>query len=224
VAATEPPPVHHGSGADRRGWEHGRPLPSGDVAARGGNPRGAGRGHLAAIAQVRQAVIAGKGPPADASCATRTAAGTTPAGSPAPRCSTPPGDPAGPGALAGVPGAAQAGRCGPRRPLVRGALYPLPQEWRGPPGRSHSHGPRSSTLPKFTCTCTEYRPRTSPPSSPSRYSRDPDVNRPGPVRLIADRGSPRWPDRGGCRRRGLPRLPGLRPGTGAIPASGPTPG
>jgi hypothetical protein len=88
--------------------------------------------------------------------------------------------PEGRGALAGVLDAAQAGRCGPRRPLVRGALYPLPREWRGPPGRSHSHGPRSSTLPKSTCTCTEYRPRTSPPSSPSRYSRDPDVNRPGP--------------------------------------------
>jgi hypothetical protein len=36
-------------------------------------------------------------------------------------------------------------------------------EWRGPLRRSQRRGPRSSTVPRFTCTCTACLPKTWPP-------------------------------------------------------------
>jgi hypothetical protein len=197
VAATEPPPVHHGSGADRRGWEHGRPLPSGDVAARGGNPRGAGRWHLAAIAQVRQAVIAGKGPPADASCATRTAAGTTPAGSPARPRSTPPN-------ARRARRACWCSGCGaswkvrpapsprPRSPVpaptgMARAARPLPQPRPAIEHPTEVHLHLHGVPAQDIAAVLAQQIQSGPGREPARP----------PARLIADRGSPRRPDRGG---------------------------
>jgi hypothetical protein len=102
------------------------------------------------------------------------------------------------------------------------ARCPCPTEWRGQPGRTHNRGPRSNT-PKRVHLRPVRRTggRASAPSSAGKGLAGPDANRPDPGHVRQEIVGARGHQTGGCLRGGLPRLPGLRPDTGAIPGLSP---